>query len=408
MPSTALDGITVLDLSRVLAAPLTAQLLADMGAEVIKVERPGLGDEAREYGPPFLKSASGQPTDDSAFFLSCNRNKKSVSVDFSNPAGQDIITKLAKRADVVIENFKTGTLARYGLDYESLHAVNPKLVYCSVTGFGQDGPMAKKPGYDGIFQAMSGMMSVSGHPDGKPGGGPMKVGISMVDILTSLYASNAILAALRHRDTSSGAGQHIDMSLLDCGLASLSHYAMNFLVSGELPQRRGNGGFGGVPSQTFKCADREIFIVAGNNGHFGRLCQAIGHPELARDPRFSDTAQRIVNRDALLEELGAIFIEQPADDWLAKLDAADVPASSVNNLAQALEEPQIKHREMVQTTEHAVAGPIQFLRNPIRFSETPIENYSAPPVVGQHTDEVLDTLGFTESEIAALREKNII
>jgi len=306
MPSNVLAGIKVLDLSRVLAAPLAAQLLADLGAEVIKVERPGVGDEARQYGPPFLSDKDGEPTRDAAFFLSCNRNKKSITVDLSSADGQAIVRKLAAQSDVVIENFKTGSLAKFGLDYDSVRAINPQLIYCSITGFGQTGPMAQKPGYDGIFQAMSGLMSVSGHPDGVPGSGPMKVGISMIDILTSLYAGNAITAALHHRDVHGGSGQHIDLSLLDCGLASLSHYAMNYLVSGVEQQRRGNGGFGGIPSQTFTCTDREIFVVAGNNAHFARLCGAIERPELTEDPRFCNPASRIEHREELLEVLDEI------------------------------------------------------------------------------------------------------
>jgi crotonobetainyl-CoA:carnitine CoA-transferase CaiB-like acyl-CoA transferase len=379
-----------------------------MGAEVIKIERPGKGDESREYGPPFVKDREGQPTTDAAFYYSCNRNKSSVSVDLASPEGQEIIRRLAADSDIVIENFKTGALAKYGLDYPSLKGINPRLIYCSITGYGQTGPMAHKPGYDGVFQAMCGMMSVSGLPDDSPGGGPMKVGISMVDILTSLYAVNAILAALHHRDVNGGGGQHIDLALLDCGLASLSHFAMNYLVSGEVPQRRGNGGYGGVPSQTFRCADRDIFLVAGNNAQFGRLCQAIARPDLAQDPRFAVTAGRIANRDALLAVLDEVFATRTADDWLARLDAADVPCSAVNNLPQALANPQIIHRQMVQTIEHPAVGPMKLLRNPIRFSETPIETYAPPPGVGEHTDLVLRALGYDDAAITHLRARGVI
>jgi crotonobetainyl-CoA:carnitine CoA-transferase CaiB-like acyl-CoA transferase len=408
MPSAALSNVRVLDLSRVLAAPLAAQLLGDLGADVIKVERPGGGDEARDYGPPFLADRNGAPTRDAAFYLSANRNKKSITVDLASPEGQEIVRELARRSDVVIENFKTGALARYGLDYQSLREINPRLIYCSVTGFGHTGPMRHRPGYDGVFQAMSGLMSATGHPDGVPGGGPLKIGISMVDILTSHYAVSAILAALYHRDVHGGDGQHIDLALLDCGLASLSHYAMNYLVSGVLPPRRGNGGFGGVPSQSFRCADGDIFLVAGNDSQFARLCEAIERPEILRDPRFSSTRARIENRDALIALLEGVFLARPARDWLARLDAAEVPASPVNNLEQALAEPQIQHRDMLQTVEHAVAGPIQLLRNPIRLSQTPIGEGAAPPVVGQHTAEILKALGYDDERIARLRETRAI
>jgi crotonobetainyl-CoA:carnitine CoA-transferase CaiB-like acyl-CoA transferase len=408
MSSRALSGVKVLDLSRVLAAPLASQCLGDMGADVIKVERPGLGDESRTYGPPFLIDEAGEETTDAAFYLSCNRNKRSISVNMSTAEGQDIIRTLAAQSDVVIENFKTGALKKYGLDYASLKAINPNLVYCSITGFGQTGPMAQKPGYDGVFQAMSGMMSVSGLPDGVPGGGPMKVGISMVDILTSLYAVNAILAALHHRDVNGGSGQHIDLALLDCGLASLSHFAMNYLVSGIVPERRGNGGYGGVPSQAFRCADSDIFIVAGNNAQFGLLCDVLERPDLAKDERFNATAKRIQNRDAVLAELDAIFITKPAAYWLERLDAADVPASPVNNLPQALASPQVVHREMVREIEHPDAGKISILRNPIRFSETPIETYTAPPAVGEQTDAILQSLGYDAETVKGLRERKVV
>lgn len=408
MPSQALSGVRVLDLSRVLAAPLAAQMLGDLGAEVIKVERPGTGDEARDYGPPFLKDQNGAPTRDAAFYLSANRNKKSITVDLASADGQSIVRDLAARSDVVLENFKTGTLRKYGLDYESLKRNNSRLIYCSVTGFGQTGPLAEKPGYDGVFQAMSGLMSATGHPDGSPGGGPLKIGISMVDILTSHYAVSAILAALYHRDMHNGPGQYIDMALLDCGLASLSHYAMNYLVSGVLPPRRGNGGFGGVPSQSFHCADRDIFLVAGNDAQFCRFCEALERPDIATDTRFSTTRARIENRDALLALLDKELLRRPAADWLERLDRAEVPASLVNNLADALEHPQVRHRQMLQTVEHPLAGELELLRNPINLSETPIGASTAPPVVGQHTNEILASLGYDQTKISALRAARAI
>jgi crotonobetainyl-CoA:carnitine CoA-transferase CaiB-like acyl-CoA transferase len=408
MTSKALEGVRILDLSRILAAPLASQHLADLGADVIKVERPGKGDESREYGPPFMRDREGAPTSDAAFYLSCNRNKKSITVDMARPEGQEILKRLAMNSDVLIENFKTGTLARFGLDYASLKALNPKLIYCSITGFGQTGPMASKPGYDGVFQAIGGMMSVSGLPDGVPGGGPMKVGISMIDILTSLYASSAILAALHHRDAAGGSGQHIDLSLLDCGVASLSHFAMNYLVSGQIPERRGNGGYGGIPSQTFRCSDRDIFLTAGNDTQFARLCGALERPDLCLDPRFSSTAGRISNRDALLSLLDSIFSERTAEDWLDRLDKAEVPSGPVNDIAGALSNPQIVHRQMVREIDHPEAGTLKILSNPIRLSETPIDTYSAPPSVGQHTREILQEIGFSDDHIEALHQSQIV
>ena len=399
----ALAGIRVLDLSRVLAAPLAAQWLGDLGADVIKIERPGSGDESRTYGPPFLTDRDGKITDTAAFYLSCNRSKKSVTVDHSTPEGQALIRDLASKSDVVLENFRAGALKKYSLDYASLALVNPRLVYCSVTGFGQDGPYAKRPGYDGIFQAMGGLMSVSGHPDE-----PMKVGISMVDILTSLYAGIAILAALRYRDAT-GEGQHIDLSLLDCSLASLSHFAMNYLVSGVVPTRRGNGGFGGVPSQAFQTKDRGIFIVAGTDKQFSALCKAVDRLDLFADPRFNTTAGRIENRVALLPLLNEVFKTRTQLQWLELLEAADISVGPVNELADVFADPQIQHRKMLVETEHALAGTIRLLANPMRLSKTPVTEYLAPPLMGQHTREVLGTvLGLDAAQLDTLAEKRVI
>lgn len=403
----ALDGVRVLDLGRVLAAPLAGQLLGDLGADVIKVERPGVGDDSRGYGPPFLPAPDGPGI--AGFYLSCNRNKRSVTIDHATPEGQALLRRLAAGCDVLIENFRPGVLAKYGLDYASLAADNPRLVYCSVTGFGQDGPYRDRPGYDGVFQAMSGMMSVSGLPDGVPGGGPMKVGVSMVDVLAGLYAGNAILAALRHRDAGGGTGQHIDLSLLDCGLAALSHYAQNYLVSGEVPARRGNGGYGGIPSQSFRCADAEIFLVAGTDRQFAALCGVLRRPELAADPRFSTVPARIAHRGELLAVLDAVFVTRPAAEWIAALEAADVPVGPVNTLAEVFDNPQIRHRGATTTVAHPRAGAIDLLRNPIRLSRTPIDSYAPPPDLGGDTAEVLaSVLGLTEREIADLRAGGVI
>ncbi|MCV7282410.1 CoA transferase [Mycolicibacterium flavescens] len=391
-----LAGVRVLDLSRILAAPFATQLLGDMGADVIKVERPGVGDDARQYGPPFLDGGT-----ESGFYLSANRNKRSITIDHSKPQGAELIRELATHSDVLVENFRRGVLDKYGLGHAALESVNPRLVYCSVTGFGQDGPYADRAGYDGVFQAMSGMMSVSGVPDGEPGAGPMKVGVSMVDILAGLYASSAILAALRERDMSTGRGQFIDLALLDCGVAALSHYAQNFLISGVPAPRRGNGGFGGIPSQAFRCADADIFVVASTPGQWTGLATALGRPELADDPRFATVSARIANRDLVLSTLDAIFAQRTAAEWIAALEDADVPVSPVNSMDAVFDNPQIRHRGMRVPVEHPDAGTIDLIANPIQRST----EISPPPRLGEHTDEILTTLlGKTPDEVVSLRE----
>jgi crotonobetainyl-CoA:carnitine CoA-transferase CaiB-like acyl-CoA transferase len=407
MGNRALEGIRVLDLSRILAAPLAGQMLGDLGADVIKVERPGDGDDSRQYGPPFL----GDDRDGglSAFYLSCNRNKRSVTLDFTTPRGRELLLELVARSDVLLENFRPGVLAKYGLDHETLRARFPRLVYCSVTGFGQDGPYQDRPGYDGIFQALSGMMSVSGLPDGVPGAGPMKSGLSLIDILTGLYTSTALLAALRERDRS-GVGQYLDVSLLDCGLAAISHYAENYLVSGEVPERRGNGGFGGIPSQAFTAADgRMFFIVATTNPQFGRACRAMGHPDLIKDPRFDSIAARIEHRLELLAVLEEIFRSREAAHWIDVLTAADVPVAPVNDIRSALDDPQIRSRGMRIEMEHPDAGTVPGLRYPVRMSTSPVETYTAPPVLGEHTAEILtDVLGVDPAELSQLTDDGVI
>jgi len=407
---SALSGIRVLDVSRILAAPLASQMLGDLGAEVIKVERPQVGDDARSYGPPFLQSADGDATGEAGFYLSCNRNKRSITVDHSKPEGADILRRLASRSDVFIENFRPGVLKKYGLDYEALRHDNPRLIYCSVTGFGQDGPLASRPGYDGIFQAMSGMMSVSGVPDGEPGAGPMKVGVSMVDILTSLYSTNGILAALHHREMHSGEGQYIDMSLLECGVAALSHYAQNFLVSGVCQPRRGNGGFGGIPSQAFACVGgEEIFVVASTAHQWTSLVKVLGRPDLAVHPDFATVSARIEHRDRVLDVLNDIFATNTAEHWVDELESADVPVSHVNDMHNVFTNPQIVHRGVKTTITHPLAGAMDIVGNPIRLSATPIDDYSAPPLLGEHTAEVLsERLGLTAAELKQLGSRGVL
>ena len=407
MTPGALDGLRVLDLSRILAAPLAGQMLGDLGAEVIKIEQPGRGDDARQYGPPFAVGESGARL--AAFFISCNRNKRSVTLDFTTERGRGLLLGLVAQCDVVLENFRPGVLDRHGLGWADLHERFPALVMCSVTGFGQDGPYRARPGYDGIFQALSGMMGASGLPDGAPGAGPMKSGLSLIDILTGLYLSTAVLAAIRHRDRT-GEGQHLDVSLLDCGIASLSHYAENYLISGEVPARRGNGGFGGIPSQAFTCADgKMIFIVATTNPQFSRACSAMGRPDLFDDPRFDSIAARIEHRLELLEVLECIFAERPAQHWLEVLDAADVPVAPVNDISEALADPQVRHRGLQVSMPHPAFGELPTLRYPIRMSGTPVQRYEAPPELGAHTRGTLRSLlGVDEAELDDLAADGVI
>lgn len=405
----ALSGLRILDLSRVLAGPLVGQMLADLGAEVIKVERPGRGDDARAFGPPFLQDEEGHDSPESTFYLSANRNKRSITVDLSQPAGQAIVRELALQSDVLIENYKVGTLARYGLDKASLTQLNPRLVYLSITGFGQDGPYSARPGYDAVFQAMGGLMSVNGEPDDVPGGGPMKVGPSIVDVLSSLYATIGVLAALYHRDVRDGQGQSLDMALLDCVVASLTHYAQQYLVTDVPPQRRGTQGNGGVPSQTFKCADGAIMMTAGNSEQYVRFVQVLGRPDLATDERFVTNGLRVKNRQvlsALLEDLVRPWKQQ---DLLQELEAAGVPAGPINDLKEVFNDPQIRHRNMSVSAPHSYAGDLKLVGNPIRLSATPIDEYRAPPLLGADTAQVLsELLGYSAAQVDDLRQSGVV
>jgi len=401
-----LRGVRIIDMSRVLAGPLAGQMLADLGAEVIKIEQPGKGDEARQYGPPF----HGDEADGgSAFFLAANRNKRSVAVDFSTPEGSRIIQELAAKSDVVIENFRMGTLARYGLDYATLSARNPGLVYCSLTGFGQSGPYAARPGYDAIFQAMGGLMSSIGHPDDHPAGGPMRTGLSITDVITSLYADVAIIAALHARAGNGGKGDHIDIALLDSTVAAMSHYAMHYLISGRMIPRRGNAGNGGVPSQVFRCSDGAIMLTVGNDGQFARFCEALGHPEWAADGRFSSGVARIKNRDVLIPILEAHFARRTAAECLEALVAADIPAGPINSIEEAFADPQVVARGLRTPARQDGRDAHDVIANPIRYANDPAGDYDRAPLLGEHTDTVLgELLGCSPAELERLARSGVI
>ncbi len=404
----ALSHLRVPDLSRVLAGPTAGQILADLGAEVIKVERPGRGDDTRHWGPPWLRDEAGCDTAESAYYLSTNRGKKSVAIDITHAEGQRLVRDLAVRSDVFLENFKVGGLARHGLGYESLAVINPGLVYCSITGFGQTGPYAQRPGYDFLIQAMGGLMSVTGEPDGNPGGGPQKVGVALADVMTGLYASIGLLAALAHRDRT-GEGQHIDLALLDVQVATLANQAMNYLVSGRAPERLGNAHPNIVPYQASAAADGHFILAVGNDDQFRRLCVALGREEWAHDPRFVTNAARVANREALVPMLSGIFAAHDRDDWLRQLDAAGVACGPINRIDQVFADPQVRHRGMRDELLHAQAGRAQTVGSPFKLSRTPARLAQAAPLLGQHTDEVLaDLLGLDEAQRAVLREQAVI
>lgn len=399
-----LDGLRILDLSRVLAGPWCTQLLADLGADVIKVERPGRGDDTRQWGPHWLANADGTPGTESSYYLSANRNKRSVTVDLSDPAGQALITDLARNSDVFVENFKVGGLVDKGLDYETLRAVNPRLIYASVTGFGQDGPRASDPGYDYLAQALSGFMSVTGDADGPP----VRAGVAVSDLSTGMYTTVAILAALLRRSVS-GVGQYIDVALLDTQTAMLANQASSFLVGGVAPGRSGDWHPSLAPYQMFEAADGTFIIACGNDAQFRTLCATIGRPELADDERFAVNPARVRHRGELADALNEALRQRDRAHWLAVLPEAGVPAGSVNTIADAFAEPQLLHRGVRVDLPHPTAGSAPGVANPIKFSESPVEYRSAPPLLGQHTDEVLGSvLGLSEQEIEALRRDKVI
>ena len=410
MTPAALDGIQVLDLSRVLAGPWCTQILADLGADVVKIERPGVGDDTRTWGPPFLKDAAGQDTTQSTYFTACNRNKRSVTVDMATPEGQALLQRMAAQADVVVENFKTGGLKQYGLDHESLRAANPRLVYCSVTGFGHDGPYAERAGYDLMIQAMTGMMSITGRPDGEPGGGPLRVGVALTDLFTGCYASTAILAALRVREQT-GQGQHIDMALLDVGMAILANQASAFLNTGTAPQRQGNTHPSLAPYQDFPTKDGAMLLAIGNNGQFTRFCEAAGQPGWAADERFASNSLRVKHRDALIPAMEAVTRTRTTAEWVTLLEDKAVPCGPINDIGQAFSDAQVQARGLAVSLPREAGDGIAAITgvaSPLRLSATPPVLRRAPPALGQHTDEVLGELGLAPGDIATLRERGVV
>ncbi|MEZ0603440.1 CaiB/BaiF CoA transferase family protein [Paraburkholderia sp. IW21] len=404
----SLSHIRVLDLSRVLAGPWATQILGDLGAEVIKVERPDTGDDTRTWGPPYVKDATGEATSESAYFMCTNRNKKSLAIDFTRPEGQAVLRQLAARADVIVENFKVGGLKQYGLDYASLSELNPRLVYCSITGFGQTGPYAARAGYDFLIQGLGGLMSVTGRRDDEPGAGPIKAGVALTDVMTGLYASTAILAALSARE-STGRGQQIDMSLLDVGIACLANQSMNYLHTGIAPRRMGNAHPNVVPYQDFPTADGDMILAVGNDSQFARLCAAMERPELAVDARYVTNAARVANRDTLIPTLRGLTTQRSTDDWIARLEAAGVPCGPINTLDRVFRDPQVIDRGIRIEMAHPLGGALPLVASPIRLSGTPVEYRHPPPLLGEHTREVLtDILQLDADALERLSAAHVI
>jgi len=410
-PPQPLSGVRILDLSRVLAGPWCTQTLADLGADVIKVERPlrdgSGGDDTRGWGPPFLKARDGEDTAEAAYYLGTNRNKRSITVDIARPQGQALIRRLAAQCDVFIENFKVGDMARYGLDAAALRAQYPRLVYCSITGFGQTGPYADRAGYDYAIQGIGGLMSVTGERDDLPGGGPQKVGVAVADLFTGMYASVAILAALRHRDAT-GQGQAVDMALLDTQVAMLANLGANFLATGAAPRRAGNAHQNIVPYQVFETSDGHMILAVGNDGQFAKFCEVAGRPELAADPRFARNADRVRHRAVLVPLLEEIVRARPKQQWLSALEAAKVPCGAINDLAEVFADPHVQARGMTVPMPHPLADTLRVVASPMKLSGTPVQYRRAPPLLGEHTDEVLAEFGWSDAERAELRRQHVL
>lgn len=404
----ALNHLRVLDLSRVLAGPWCGQNLADLGADVIKVERPIVGDDTRQWGPPFLKNFEGQETTESAFYLAINRNKRSITLDISTPEGQEIIKKLVLDSDIVLENYKVGQLKKYGLDYDSLKQLKDDLIYCSITGFGQTGPYAHRPGYDVVVQGMGGFMSVTGEKDELPGGGPQKAGVAIADLFTGMYATSAILAAVVHRDRT-GEGQYIDLALLDVQIATMANVASNYLTSGTSPKRWGNASPNIVPYQTFKAADGWIIVAAGNDSQFRHFVQTGGEEHLADNPLYATNPERIRHRESLIPLLQAMTLKKNRSEWIEALDHANVPCGPINNLEEVFGNEQVIARNIKMDMPHPTGGTVPLVRSPMRLSATPVVENRPPPLLGQHTSEILkERLGLSDSEIDILKNKGVI
>ncbi len=406
-PAQSLAGVRVLDLSRVLAGPWCTQTLADLGADVIKVERPGNGDDTRGWGPPFLKDREGADTAEAAYYLGTNRNKRSITVDIGTPQGQALIRTLVTNSDVFVENFKVGDMARFGLDAAALCELNPRLVYCSVTGFGQTGPYRERAGYDYAVQGIGGLMSVTGERDDRPGGGPQKVGVAVTDLFTGMYAAVAILAALRHRDAC-GQGQVIDMALLDTQVAMLANLGANYLTTGIAPTRMGNAHQNIVPYQVFEVADGHLILAVGNDGQFAKFCAVAGQPALALDPLYTRNADRVRHRETLVPLLAALLIQRSKSDWLAALEAAKVPCGAINSLDEVFADPQVHERGMTVAMAHPLTDSLRLVASPIKLSATPVQYTRPPPLLGEHTAEVLAAAGLSEAQIAGLRASGVV
>ena len=407
MKQGPLSHIKVLDLSRVLAGPWAGQVLADLGADVIKVEKPGAGDDTRSWGPPFLKGTDGQDTREACYFIAANRGKRSITVDISKPDGQAIIRQLAAQSDIVLENYKVGTLTRYGLSYDDLKAVNPAIIYCSVTGFGQTGPLAKLPAYDFMIQAMGGLMSVTGERDSEPGGGPQKVGMPIIDIMTGMWTAVGVLAALARRQQT-GEGEYIDLAMLDVMVATIANQGMNYLVSGRTPQRMGNKHPNIQPQDVFNCLDGQMVLAVGNDGQFAKFCEAMGHPQVANDERYATNGARVTNLEPLMEFVTREIGKRTRAECIDVLRQYGVPCGPINTIPEVLNDPQIVHRQMLRYLPHPTAGTVPQIVSPLKFTQMPLQFDDAPPLLGAHTHEVLTDLGMDSESISSLQGRGII